>query len=48
MEGAPELKAAVVKEFKQPLIIEDRPIPEPGDGRAFPHMVVTLPLSRQD
>jgi D-arabinose 1-dehydrogenase-like Zn-dependent alcohol dehydrogenase len=24
------MKAAVVREFKQPLVIEDRPIPEPG------------------
>src|SRR5215469_5381393 len=27
------MKAAVVREFKQPLVIEDRPIPEPGDGQ---------------
>ena len=27
------MKAAVVKAFKQPLVIEDRPIPEPGDGQ---------------
>jgi propanol-preferring alcohol dehydrogenase len=27
------MKAAVVKEFKRPLIIEDRPIPEPSDGQ---------------
>jgi len=27
------MKAAVVKEFKRPLIIEDRLIPEPSDGQ---------------
>ena len=27
------MKAAVVKAFKQQLVIEDRPIPEPGDGQ---------------
>ena len=27
------MKAAVVKEFKRPLVIEDRPIPEPSDGQ---------------
>ena len=27
------MKAAVVKEFKRPLAIEDRPIPEPSDGQ---------------
>jgi len=26
-------RAAVVREFKQPLVIEDRPIPEPSDGQ---------------
>jgi propanol-preferring alcohol dehydrogenase len=26
------MRVAVVKEFKQPLVIEDRPIPEPGPG----------------
>ena len=29
------MKAAVVRAFKQPLIIEDRPIPEPGDGQVL-------------
>jgi alcohol dehydrogenase, propanol-preferring len=29
------MRAAVVREFKQPLIIEDRPIPEPGDGQVL-------------
>lgn len=29
------MKAAVVKAFKQPLVIEDRPIPEPGDGQVL-------------
>ena len=29
------MKAAVVTEFKQPLIIEDRPIPEPGEGQVL-------------
>jgi alcohol dehydrogenase, propanol-preferring len=29
------MKAAVVREFKQPLIIEDRPVPEPGDGQVL-------------
>jgi alcohol dehydrogenase, propanol-preferring len=29
------MRAAVVKEFKQPLIIEDRPVPEPGDGQVL-------------
>ena len=27
------MKAAVVREFGQPLVIEDRPIPEPGPGQ---------------
>jgi propanol-preferring alcohol dehydrogenase len=27
------MKAAVVREFKQPLVIEDRPIPEPDEGQ---------------
>jgi alcohol dehydrogenase, propanol-preferring len=27
------MKAAVVTAFKQPLVIEDRPIPEPGEGQ---------------
>ena len=27
------MKAAVVKEFGSPLIIEDRPVPEPGPGQ---------------
>jgi threonine dehydrogenase-like Zn-dependent dehydrogenase len=25
----------VVREFRQPLIIEDRPVPEPGDGQVL-------------
>jgi len=29
------MKAAVVTAFKQPLVIEDRPIPEPGDGQVL-------------
>jgi propanol-preferring alcohol dehydrogenase len=29
------MKAAVVKGFKQPLVIEDRPIPKPGDGQVL-------------
>jgi alcohol dehydrogenase, propanol-preferring len=29
------MKAAVVQAFKQPLVIEDRPIPEPGDGQVL-------------
>ena len=29
------MRAAVVREFKQPLIIEDRPVPEPGDGQVL-------------
>jgi hypothetical protein len=29
------MKAAVVRAFKEPLIIEDRPIPEPGDGQVL-------------
>ncbi len=29
------MKAAVVKAFKQPLVIEDCPIPEPGDGQVL-------------
>ena len=29
------MKAAVVRAFKQPLVIEDRPIPEPGDGQVL-------------
>ena len=29
------MKAAVVREFRQPLIIEDRPVPEPGDGQVL-------------
>ena len=27
------MKAAVVREFGEPLVIEDRPIPEPGPGQ---------------
>lgn len=27
------MKAAVVREFKKPLVLEDRPIPEPGPGQ---------------
>jgi propanol-preferring alcohol dehydrogenase len=29
------MKAAVVTAFKQPLVIEDRPIPEPGEGQVL-------------
>jgi D-arabinose 1-dehydrogenase-like Zn-dependent alcohol dehydrogenase len=29
------MKAAVVRAFKQPLVIEDRPIPEPGEGQVL-------------
>jgi len=29
------MRAAVVRAFKQPLVIEDRPIPEPGDGQVL-------------
>lgn len=29
------MKAAVVREFKQPLVIEDRPVPEPGDDQVL-------------
>src|SRR5213078_582141 len=29
------MKAAVVREFKRPLVIEDRPVPEPGDGQVL-------------
>jgi len=29
------MKAAVVRGFKQPLVIEDRPIPVPGDGQVL-------------
>lgn len=29
------MKAAVVREFKQPLALEDRPIPEPGPGQVL-------------
>jgi propanol-preferring alcohol dehydrogenase len=29
------MRAAVVREFKKPLIIEDRPVPEPGDGQVL-------------
>jgi alcohol dehydrogenase, propanol-preferring len=29
------MKAAVVREFKRPLVIEDRAIPEPGDGQVL-------------
>ena len=29
------MRAAVVREFKQPLSIEDRPVPEPGDGQVL-------------
>jgi propanol-preferring alcohol dehydrogenase len=29
------MKAAVVRAFKQPLVIEDRPIPEPVDGQVL-------------
>jgi alcohol dehydrogenase, propanol-preferring len=27
------MKAAVVQQFGRPLVIEDRPIPEPGPGQ---------------
>jgi propanol-preferring alcohol dehydrogenase len=29
------MRVAVVREFKQPLTIEDRPVPEPGDGQVL-------------
>jgi alcohol dehydrogenase, propanol-preferring len=29
------MRAAVVKEFKKPVVIEDRPIPEPADGQVL-------------
>lgn len=29
------MKAAVVRAFKQPLVIEDRPTPEPGEGQVL-------------
>ena len=29
------MRAAVVKEFKQPLVIEDRPVPVPADGQVL-------------
>ena len=29
------MKAAVVRAFKQPLVLEDRPIPEPGEGQVL-------------
>ncbi|HEU0213177.1 MAG TPA: alcohol dehydrogenase catalytic domain-containing protein, partial [Jiangellaceae bacterium] len=29
------MKAAVVREFKKPLTLEDRPIPEPGPGQVL-------------
>jgi alcohol dehydrogenase, propanol-preferring len=32
------MRAAVVREFKQPLAIEDRPVPEPGDGQVLVKM----------
>ena len=32
------MKAAVVREFGQPLVIEDRPIPEPGPGQVTVRM----------
>ena len=32
------MKAAVVQKFGEPLVIEDRPVPEPGPGRITVHM----------
>jgi propanol-preferring alcohol dehydrogenase len=32
------MKAAVVRHFKQPLVIEDRPVPVPGDGQVLVRM----------
>jgi alcohol dehydrogenase, propanol-preferring len=29
------MRAAVVKEFRQPLVIEERPVPQPGDGQVL-------------
>jgi propanol-preferring alcohol dehydrogenase len=29
------MKAAVVREFSKPVVIEDRPIPEPGPGQVL-------------
>ena len=32
------MRAAVVRQFGEPLVIEDRPIPEPGPGQITVHM----------
>jgi propanol-preferring alcohol dehydrogenase len=29
------MRAAVVREFKRPLVIEERPVPEPGEGQVL-------------
>src|SRR5215510_2301429 len=33
--GSTALETAVVREFRQPLICEDGPVPEPGDGQVL-------------
>jgi len=35
LEGRSLMKAAVVKGFKRPVVIEERPIPEPGEGQVL-------------
>jgi propanol-preferring alcohol dehydrogenase len=35
------MRAAVVPGFGQPLIIEDRPVPEPGPGQVVVRMVAS-------
>jgi propanol-preferring alcohol dehydrogenase len=35
------MKAAVVRQFGQPLVIEDRPVPEPGPGQITVRMVAS-------
>src|SRR5207248_8356895 len=37
-EGASPMRAAVVPGFGQPLVIEDRPVPQPGPGQVVVRM----------
>lgn len=35
MRKGPLMKAAVVRELHQPVVLEDRPIPDPGPGQVL-------------
>jgi hypothetical protein len=37
------MRAAVVPGFGQPLVIEDRPVPEPGPGQVVVQMEASVP-----